>query len=77
MMKSCVLLLCALLAVVVVGILADETDHQEEIRKIESGIDQLIYRIIKLENGIDARRAPDKDRGYKNLSYRVAKVEGD
>ena len=49
--------LFALFAVVVVGIQADETDHQKEIRKIETGIDQLIYRIIKLENGIDARRA--------------------
>ena len=71
------LVLCALLAILVVGIQANETDHQKEIRKIESGIDQLIYRIIKLENGIDARRAPDKVRGYKNLSYRVSKVEGE
>ena len=58
------------------GILADETDHEKEIRKIETGIDQLIYRIIKLENGIDARRAPDKVRGYKSLSSRVSKVVG-
>ena len=73
-MYLCVL--CALLATLVVGIQANETNHQKEIRKIETGIDQLIYRIIKLENGIDARRPPDKVRGYKNLSYRVSKVEG-
>jgi len=65
-----------LLTTLVVGIKADETDHQREIRGIENGIDQLIYRIIKLENGIDARRAPDKVRGYKNLSYRVSNVKG-
>ena len=65
-----------LLTTLVVGIQADETDHQKEIRKIETGIDQLIYRIIKLENAIDARRAADKVRGYKNLSYRVSNVEG-
>ena len=69
-------MLFALLATLVVGIQADETDHQQEIRKIETGIDHLIYRIIKLENGIDARRAPDKVRGYKSLSYRVSKVAG-
>ena len=69
-------LLFVLLTTLAVGIQADETDHQEEIRKIETGIDQLINRIIELENGIDARRAPDNGRGYKNLSYRVSKVEG-
>ena len=73
-MNPCVL--CALLATLVVGIQVDETDHQKKIPKIETEIDQLIYRIIKLENGIDARRAPDKVRGYKNLSHRVSKVEG-
>jgi hypothetical protein len=66
----------ALLATLVVGIQTNETDHQQEIRKIETGIDQLIYRIIKLENEIDARRTPDKARGYKSLSYRVSTVEG-
>jgi hypothetical protein len=73
-MKPCVLF--PLLATLVAGILADETAHQTEIRKIETGVDQLIYRIAKLENGIDARREPTKVRGYKSLAYRVSNVEG-
>ena len=58
--------LYTLLAIFVVGNLSDETNRGKEIRKIETGIDQLKYRIIKLENGIDARKAPGKVQGYKS-----------
>ena len=70
-------MLYALLATLGVKNLYDEANHGKEIRKINTGIDQLIYRIIKLENGINARRAQGKVRGYKNLSYRVSALDGE
>ena len=62
--------LFTLLVTLVVGIIADLSEHERQIRKIEDGLDHLTYRTVKLQNDVDARneQAAGVQRFYSSLN---------